>query len=522
MSDAPADQLHEVTRLNEELEKRDAQLKEARLEIELLRQKLDALARRFFGKKSEQLNPDQLQLLFQELEAPGPAVGKESGPEAIEALPPRPPAAAPGGARKERKPRIPEHLPVIEEILEPEPVKACPEAWRRIGEEVTERLDYEPARFLRRRTVRPKYVRRADLDAAPIVAALPPCILERSIATPALVAQILVAKYCDHLPLYRQDSIYRSRHGVVLSRQTMAEWVGVAADWLRLIYEAIRSEVMSGGYVQIDETPVRYLAPGEGKTRLGYLWSCHRPGVDVVFHWQTSRAAVCLEKIVPVDFAGTIQCDGYSGYDAFSRTRGNQIELAGCWAHVRRKFFEAHEHAPRQAGLVLHLIQSLYRTEARLRKSRAGPKLRAITRHQESRPILERLHRALQHWKVRRRFLPKSLMGRAIDYALGQWDSLLPFLHNGLLEIDNNLVENAIRPTAIGKKNWLFIGEANAGHRSALIYTIIEACRRRQIDPFQYLRDVLTRLPSATTAQIKDLTPDAWQKRHSQRTASAA
>jgi hypothetical protein len=346
--------------------------------------------------------------------------------------------------------------------------------------------------------------------------------LERIIATPALVAQILVAKYCDHLPLYRQESIYRTRHGVELSRQTMAQWVGVASDWLRLIYEAISTEVTSGGYVQVDETPIRYLAPGHGKTRLGYFWACHRPGTGVVFHWHTSRAAACLEKIIPVDFAGTIQCDGYSGYAAFQRERADKIRLAGCWAHLRRGFFEASAHTPKQAGLVLHLIQSLYRTEEKLRQSRAGPKLRAIAREVESRPIVQRLQRTLLHWRAKRSFLPQSVMGRAITYALNQWSSLLPYLGDGLLEIDNNLVENAIRPTAVGKKNWLFIGEADAGHRSALIYTIVASCRQHGLDPFEYLRDVLSRLPSSTTSDIPNLTPAAWAKERSRAGLAAA
>jgi transposase len=327
-----------------------------------------------------------------------------------------------------------------------------------------------------------------------------------------LLAQILVSKYCDHVPLYRQESIYWSRHQVWLPRQTMAMWVGMAADWLRLIYEEIGQGVLSGGYVQVDETPIRYLCPGHGKTKLGYLWTCHRPGGDTIFSWHTSRAASCLEKIIPVKFDGHIQCDGYTGYDAFARTRPQQIRLAGCWAHVRRRFFDSKDQAPREAALVLHLMQSLYRTEEKLRQARAGPTVRALTRGLESRPIIERLHRALLLWKTKRRFLPRSNMGKAIDYALEQWSSLLLYLDDGRLEIDNNLVENAIRPTAIGKKNWLFIGEANAGERGAIIYTIIESCRSRGIDPYAYLRDVFTRLPNSTNWQIKDLTPQAWAK----------
>ena len=498
-----------------------ARLAQAKVEITLLQQKLDALARRLFGKKSEQLSPEQLQLLFQEFNAPGPALGKESGPQSSEGLSARPAKAARRRSR-ERAPRVPEHLPVIEEVIVPEPVKDCPQAWRQIGEEVTERLDYEPARFLRHRTVRPKYVKRNDGDGVPVVAPLPPSLLERSIVTPGLLAQILVSKYCDHVPLYRQESIYWSRDRVWLPRQTMAMWVGMAAHWLRLIYEEIGQGVLSGGYVQVDETPIRYLSPGHGKTKLGYLWTCHRPGVDTIFSWHTSRAASCLEEIIPAKFDGHIQCDGYTGYDAFARSRPDKIRLAGCWAHVRRRFFDSKDQAPREAGLVIHLLQSLYRTEEKLRQTRAGPTVRALTRGLASRPIIERLHQALLLWKTKRRFLPRSNMGKAIDYAFGQWSSLLLYLDEGCLEIDNNLVENAIRPTAIGKKNWLFIGEAKAGERGAIIYTIIESCRRRSINPYEYLRDVFTRLPNSTNWQIKDLTPEAWANGRKNRDLKAA
>jgi transposase len=438
------------TELLRQIEERDARLKQLEQERGLLQQRIDQLLRQIYGARSEKVNPDQMQLLLQGLHTPGPGEGKGSSPEAAEAPAPRPRAAALRRSQRTER-RLPEHLPVIEEVIVPLAVQAEPEAWRRMGEEVTERLDFEPARFFRRRIVRPKYVHREQIDAVPITAPLPPCILERSIATPGLVAQILVAKYVDHLPLYRQQAIYRSRHGVELSRQNMGQWVDVAAGWLKPIYLQIHAEVMSQSYVQIDETPARYLAPGHGKTKTGYFWTVHRPGADVVFNWQTSRAASCLETIVPADFSGVIQCDGYAGYDAFVRHHRGEIELVGCWAHTRRKFFEAREHAPKQAALILHLIKNLYRTEARLRQSRASPKLRALARMIESRPVIERLRRTLLHWKERKRFLPQSLMGKAIDYALGQWTSLLPYLENGRLEIDTNLVENAIRPTAIGK-----------------------------------------------------------------------
>jgi transposase len=491
--------------LLELLQAQEERLRRLEAENALLRQKIDLLVRRLFGAKSEKLDPAQLLLLLRDDEG---EPGKAPEPVAAEATrrskAPSPP--------RERGPRVPAHLPVIEEVIEPEPVKAAPEQWRRIGEEISERLDYEPARFLCRRTVRPKYVRRAELDAVPIVAPLPESILERGIVAPGLLAQIVVSKYCDHLPLYRQESIYWTRHQVWLPRQTMAEWVGLAAQWLQPIYREIRREVLEHGYVQIDETPIRYLAPGEGKTQLGYLWTYGVPRGDVLFHWETSRAAACLEKIVPADFRGTLQCDGYEAYPSFARRRGEAIVLAGCLAQVRRKFCDACEQAPRSAGWVLRQIQHLYRLEGKLRKTRAGPTLRQAQRASWSRMIFERLHRALLRWKTKHRFLPQSAMGKAIDYALHQWTALRVYLEDGRLEIDNNLLENAIRPTAIGKKNWLFIGNAQAGERSAILYTLIECCRRRGLDPFAYLRDVFTRLPSMTNRQIQQLTPEAWAK----------
>lgn len=485
-------------------------------EIKILREKVDALMRKIFGSSSEKLDAGQLELLMN-LPKREDEMGKASGCAAVAPL--TQPENKTPGKKKERRPRLPEHLPVLEEVIVPEAVKANPEAWRRIGEEVTETLDYEPARFLKRRVVRPKFVQRAVIDVAPIVAALPPSVQERCIAAPGLLAQIVVAKFCDHLPLYRQEKIYSSRHGVELSRQTMASWMGLVCDWLKPIYQRIRTGVMGGGYVQVDESPIKYLDPGNGKTSQGYFWAASRPersSSDVFFHWETSRGSACLENVITVDFRGVLQCDGYSAYPAFAKTRvkGREIELAGCWAHVRRGFYEALEHARLQAGWVVRQIQQLYIIEAELRRIKAGPRLREAVRAHQSAPIQARIHRTLLLLKNRRRFLPQSTMGKAIDYALAQWPALQVWLRDGRIELDNNIVENAIRPTAIGKKNWLFIGDALTGERSAVLYTIIESCRRRGINPFDYLRDVLTRLPKMTNWQLEkiDLTPAGWLK----------
>jgi transposase len=486
-------------------------LKQSRRENELLRQKIDLLIRRVFGSSSEKLNKAQLELLLQL---------SESTPLPSEETPPTV-AASPKSSCRQRTLRLPENLPVVEEVIEPEPVKQKPQEWRCIGEEVSEQLDYEPGRFLKRRTIRKKYVHRLDLNRAPLIAPLPERLLDRSLPAPGLLAQILVGKYCDHLPLYRQEQIFAQRHKLNLPRQTLARWVELSADWLRPIYEHIRTGVLADGYVQVDETPLEYLEPGNGKTKQGYLWTVNRPEGEVFYCWHTSRAAACLEEIMPADFAGIMQSDGYSAYRAFTDRRQG-IELAGCWAHVRRKFYEALEQSPKVAGWLLRQIQNLYRIEADLREHRAGPRLRQATRASQSRPIVERLQRALIRLKSNGRYLPQSLLGQALDYTLGQWPTLEVFLKDGRIEIDNNLVENAIRPTAIGKKNWLFIGDADAGQRSAIIYTVIENCRRRGLDPFTYLRDVLTRLPNMTNRQIPEVTPAAWNKRqpHVQRLTS--
>ena len=490
------------TELTEQLAHCQVALAEARRENALLRQKIDWLVRRVFGASSEAVDRTQLELLLQLPHAQPPQ--SEPAPDLQLRLPLR--------SRRQHAPRLPENLPVVEEVIEPEPVKAQPEAWRCIGQEVSEQLDYEPARFLRRRTIRKKYVHRADRDQAPVIAPLPERLQDRSLPAPGLLAHILVSKYCDHLPLYRQEHIYARRYQVHLPRQTLARWVALAADWLKPLYERIRTGVLAGGYVQVDETPIEYLAPGNGSTKQGYLWTGSRPGGDVFYRWETSRAATCLDHVISVNFTGTLQCDGYPAYRTFVNQRKAAIQLAGCWAHVRRKFYEALVESPRTAGWLMRQIQNLYRVEAKLRESKAGPRLRAAERASQSRPIVERLQRALIRLRQSGRHLPQSLLGSALDYTLGQWSTLEVYLTDGRIEIDNNLVENAIRPTALGKKNWLFIGEAQAGERSAILYTVIESCRRRGLDPYAYLRDVLTRLPRMTNWQIPEVTPDAWGK----------
>jgi len=278
-----------------------------RAENKLLHEKVDLLVRRIFGAKSEQLDEAQLMLLLQGDEGAKKAGASSADACVLEAeIDRRSRDNKPVKARRQREARVPEHLPAVDEVIEPEEVAAAPSDWGHIGEEITVQLDYQPAKFFRRRIIRRKYVKRDEPHKAPIIAALN-SLQERSIAAPGLLAQIIVAKYCDHLPLYRQEQIYATRHDIAIPRQSSARWLGLAADWLRPIYEHIRTGVMAGGYVQIDATPIEYLSPGNGQTKQGYFWACKRPGANVSFVWQTRRAARCLDHIIPANFRGTVQ-----------------------------------------------------------------------------------------------------------------------------------------------------------------------------------------------------------------------
>ncbi len=489
----------ERQRLLDEIAKRD-------LHIAVLEQKIDALVRRIFGAKSESLDPGQLELLLDPdaLKKAPAAAPADPGPAAEEKRDKR--------TKQSRQPRIPEHLPVEEQILDPDVVLAEPSAFRRIGEETREQLDYRPGRFLRQRLVRPKYVRIGDPLAKPVIAPLPPCLQERCNATPALIAEVVTARFADHLPYYRQSEIF-TRHGVNLHRKTLCDWAMVAADCLSAIHRVIRDEHRDGSYTQLDETPVRYLEPGAGKARTGYLWTSNIPGGSVYYHWQPGRDQSGITGVLGE--SGTdppprvIQCDGFSAYPAWAKDKPH-ITLMGCHAHVRRKFFEATEQSPRLVAWILRQLVHLYQIETQLRDSNAPAVLREAMRAAQSRPIHARLKRLFLILAQRRSILPQSLLGKAVRYALNQWSQLQVYLGDGRVEIDNNLVENAIRPTKLGAKNWLFIGREHAGQKSAILYTVVENCRRLGIDPRTYLTEVLTRLPGMKIQDAHTLTPANW------------
>lgn len=496
------------TQLLAEIAKRDDQIAALKAENRFLSEKIDALVRRVFGSSSEQMNSAQLELeglLQGKADAPVLVTNETTGAGS-------PSCEETPSAPRARRQRLPEHLPVEEEVIVPLEVQAAPEAFRRIGEEVSERLDYRPARYLRLRTVRPKFVSVENKALPPVVVPVGPQLAEKLQATPAMIAHVIVGKYADHLPLYRQAAILQSRHGLNTTRQTLCDWVMLAARWMRLIYEEVRTGVLDADYVQGDETPIRYIDPGSERCQTGYFWTVHRPALPgqprgpSFYHWHPSRASECLDDVLGSRFEGILQCDGYAAYDSHARKRG--LILAACWAHARRKFHQAKDYDPGMLD-VLGRIGSLYAIEERLRRAAASAEERLRVRQLQSVPILEALHELLTDWQTRGRFLPRSSAGEAISYTLSLWKKLCLFAHDGRIEIDNNLCENAIRPTAVGKKNWLFIGAEGAGQNSAILFTLVAECRRLGLNPQDYFTAALTRLPSANTSDVAKLTPEA-------------
>jgi transposase len=323
-----------LTRENEALRTKN---QEQEIIIKLLREKIHQLVRKVFGKSSEQLDDAQLMLMLQGGDGEpkkDPAFGSDVTGLEAELAKGEKELKQSTKPRKERKLRHPENLPVSDTIvIVPDEVKAHPQAWRKTGELVTEQLDYQAGKFTRRLIVRPKYVRIEQPYEAPVIAALP-TLQDKGIAAPGLMAQVIVSKYCDHLPLYRQKQIHRLRHNIELPRQTLARWIEQAAQWLRPIDERIHTSVLDGGYVQADETMIEYLKPSNGQTKCVYFWTLKRPGHDAVFVWSTSRAAGNISVIVPESFHGIIGSDGYSAYQSHATQSNGRITLAACWAHV--------------------------------------------------------------------------------------------------------------------------------------------------------------------------------------------
>jgi hypothetical protein len=361
---------------------------------------------------------------------------------------------------------------------------------------------------VKREIIRPKYRHRLDRSRPPVVAAAPARAVSGGYASAGLLSWVMIAKYVEHMPLYRQEKQWE-RYGARISRQTMMDWVAQGATWLEVIYREMHKRLLAGGYLQCDETPIRCQDPDvDGKTVQGWLWVLGRPKGDVVFHWRMSREhAHALELLR--GYRGLLQSDGFPAYANVAKENKGAVHL-GCWAHARRYFSKALEESPVRAGFILRLIGSLYHYENIWDAQGCGPAHRAALRSSHFALTLRLLKRCAL--KLRELVRPKSALGEACTYLLNHWEVLVAHCDHGRSRIDNNLIENAIRPSAIGKKNWMFIGHPDAGQRSAIIYSIVVSCQRHGIDPFAYIKDVLSRLPAMTNQQnLDDLMPSSWK-----------
>src|SRR5450631_2482097 len=471
-------------------------------EIEHLKLLIGKLRRMQFGRKSEKLDRqiEQLELRLDELQA----TQAENA-----AVSDAPAAVAPAGntARPARR-LLPEHLP--REVRKYMPKQeACPDCGgklRFLGEDVSEILEYVPARFKVIRQVRPKLA--CACCERIVQAAAPSRPIERGVAGPGLLAHVLVSKYCDHLPLYRQSEIY-AREGVELERSTLADWVGGTSRLFEPLVEALRRHVMTAQKVHADDTPVPVLAPGNGKTKTGRLWTYvrdDRPAGDatpaaVWFAYSPDRKGEHPQAHLG-NFTGTLQADGYAGFDAVYET--GRIQEAACWAHVRRKFYDLHvAHKSPVAAEAIERIAALYAIEKEIRGHPADQ--RRQVRNAQARPLLDSLKQWLE--ETLEKLSRKSDTALAVRYALSRWDALLRYVNDGRIEIDNNAAERSLRTVALGRKNYLFAGSDAGGERAAAIYSLIGTAKLNGLDPEAYLREVLSRIADHPITRIEELLP---------------
>jgi transposase len=481
-------------------------------QIDRLRHLLKELQRARFGRSSERLDPDQLQLALEEIEQ---AVAQAEA-EVEKRAATRMRAAKP---RSDERQSLPAHLPRVEVVITPEDT-ACPcckGPMHVIGEETAERLDVIPSQYRVLVTRRPKYACRACSNGI-VQAPAPERLIKGGLPTEAMVAHVLVSKYAWHLPLYRQAQMLRSQ-GIVIERMTLASWVGYAAAELAPVVARLREILLGSVKLAVDETPVPVLDPGRGRTKIGYFWSMARDdrpwGSDgppaVTYTYAPGRGAEHAIKLL-AGYSGIVQCDGYAAYKqlADGRRSSGPATLAFCWAHWRRRFYEIAKAGPAPiAQEALARIAALYAIEKTIRGRSAAERLAA--RQAQSKPLVD----ALKVWLEGElaRVSGKSVIAGAIRYGLKHWDGLVRFLADGRIEMDTNAVERAIRPVALTRKNALFAGCDQGAANWAAVASLIETCKLNGVDPQAYIEDVLTKLVNLWPAsRIDDLMPWAWAR----------
>ena len=470
----------------------------AERENTVLRQKLDVLCHKLFGKKSEGVSDAQLRLAFaqlaEELKPRDEPTEMDTGerPGKQHRRPPRPTGRRPLPASLPRQ-RVEIDVPDADKVC------ACGTAKMRIGETVSEKLDYVPASVRVMETVRPKYAC-PQCHEGVTVAPAPPQAVERSLASEGLLAHVVVSKYLDHLPLYRLERIFQREH-LDVSRATLCGWVADVATALAPIGEELRRQVTAASYLQTDDTPVTILE--DTGSRKGRIWTYLDPLTpQVVFDATRTHERDGPEAFL-TSFTGDLQADAYTGYDALYRT--GRIRELGCWAHARRGFVEALPTDARAAPMIA-LVQQLYQIERAVADE--SVEIRRIRRQEQSLPILAAIR--AERNTLAATVLPKSPLGEAVRYLTNQWDALQRFVEDGRFRIDNNGAENQLRGVAIGRKNWLFAGSFEGARRAALLYSLVQSCTLIDVSPFEYLKDVLLRIATHPQRLIGDLTPTGW------------
>lgn len=483
---------------------RDTELHAARSKIQALTLELAHLKRMRYGVKSETLDAEARDLFQETLEADIAAAKLELERRQADSALPATPALQKAPRERAGRQALPEHLPRIEHRHEPASC-TCGQCGRdlvKIGEDVSEQLDVEPARFFVHRHIRPQYACRAceAVSAAPI----PPAVIDGGMAAVGLLAWVIVGKYMDHLPLYRLEGI-AARGGVTLARSTLAEWVGRLGVALNPLAERLAELLRQRTILHADETPVRQLDPGSGKTHRAYLWAYRSNALEtgppiVVFDYQTSRSGEHARNFLK-GWQGSLMVDDFGGYKALFNADVTEL---GCFAHARRKFFELNHAQPNAiAQEALVRIAALYEIERRGREM--SIKERTVLRSREAAPLLESLHAWLKDTRVT--VANGGGTAKAIDYSLKRWPALCRYATDGALPIDNNPVENAIRPVCLGKKNWLFVGSERAGKRAAAIQSLLATATLNGLDPADWLRDTLEKLPTCLNRDIDSLLP---------------
>ena len=467
-----------------------------------LQTQLDWFKRHVFGRRSEKLNANQL-ILFEG------ATDADQQEDAFEESNRRSAGVA-GKAKKRlngRRP-LPAHLP--RERIEYHPPKedlicsCCGKARQVMGEEITEELDYVPASFVVRQHVRLKYVCKHCQEGV-VIADLPPRPIEKGRPGTGLLAYVLTSKYCDHMPLHRQEGIFK-RHGVDIHRSTMCDWVRDCAELLSPIVRYMKQVILQSKVINTDDTSVPILDGSRTQTRKGYLWAYIGDRRTVVFDYTPSHSRDGPMAFLG-DYDGYVQADAYKGYDAFFEN-GDASEV-GCWAHTRRKFYDARTTDSQRAHEMLALIGELYDVEREAKQNELDAPAIKELRQQRSKPILDQISPHLENWSIE--LLPKSPIGQAVGYARGQWKALNRYIDNGDLAIDNNLSERVLRTVAIGRRNWMFAGSDAGAERAAVIYSLVATCKLCHVDPFAYLRDVLDRVSTHPASNIADLMPLRWK-----------